>query len=44
MDEFDISLVRELLYLLEPFKAGSEILSSEDQPTLHLILPFCEKV
>ena len=43
MDEFDISLVRELLCLLEPFKIGSEILSSENQPILHLILLFVKK-
>lgn len=40
LDDFDISLVQELINLHEPFKNGSKILSSENEPTLHLVLPF----
>jgi len=41
--DIDIHLVRDMIVLLEPFKNGSEILSADKEPTLHLVLPFVKK-
>lgn len=43
VDEIDIDLIRDIILVLEPFKNGSEILSAEKDPTLHLVLPFVKK-
>ncbi|CAF3591535.1 unnamed protein product [Rotaria sp. Silwood1] len=42
-DDIDINLIKDLIVLLQPFKTGSEILSSENEPTLHLVLPFLKR-
>ncbi|CAF1458736.1 unnamed protein product [Rotaria sordida] len=42
-DDIGINLIRDLIVLLEPFKTGSEISSAENEPTLHLVLPFVKR-
>lgn len=43
IDDLDTHLIKDLIALLEPFKVGSEILSADKEPTLHLVLPFVKK-
>ncbi len=43
IDNIDVHLARDTIALLEPFKYGSEILSGNEEPTLHLVLPFVKK-
>ena len=42
-EAIDMQLIKQLVNLLSPFKTGSEILSSDREPTLHLVLPFFKR-
>ncbi|CAF1525812.1 unnamed protein product [Didymodactylos carnosus] len=43
LDNIDHTLAKEVADLLSTFKIGSEVLSADDTPTLHLVLPFFKK-
>ncbi|CAF1272829.1 unnamed protein product, partial [Didymodactylos carnosus] len=43
LDNIDHTLAKEVADLLSTFKIGSELLSTDDTPTLHLVLPFFKK-
>lgn len=40
---FRFQLIEDLCSVLMPFKFGSEQMSSDQQPTLHLVLPFLKR-
>lgn len=43
IDSISFYLVEELCTVLLPFKFGSEQMSADRQPTLHLVLPFLKR-
>ncbi|CAF0936785.1 unnamed protein product [Didymodactylos carnosus] len=43
LDNTDHTLAKEVADLLSTFKIGGELLSADDTPTLHLVLPFVKK-
>ena len=44
MDKIDQSLLRDTAEILSFFKSASEQLSADQQPTLHLVLPWINKL
>ncbi len=43
LDNINQTILSEICSILSIFKTGSELLSSDDFPTLHLVVPFFKK-